>query len=198
MGGMLRCAGRSSPPETERDKPGPYRALSMTLLLLKCKEINVSENKSYIHPSLPRRSSMLSGSSLISDLFEARIRAYGVTFPAPERPFYRHRRTTLGQCRTFLQDTGFHWPATVGAKFCGIRELKTTIQTIFVCEWATATRVKPLSSYRTIFFPRLPAEVVKFGLLYWKNSKAFFCWPTTVGAKFCGFKELKTTIQTII
>jgi hypothetical protein len=51
MGGMLRCAGRSSPPETERDKPGPYRALSMTLLLLKCKEINVSEKKSYIHPS---------------------------------------------------------------------------------------------------------------------------------------------------
>jgi hypothetical protein len=91
---------------------------------------------------------MLSGSRLISDLFEARIRAYGVTFPAPERPFYRHRRTTLEQCRTFPQDDGFHWPATVVAKFCGFSELKATIQTIFVCEWvwATATRVKPLSS----------------------------------------------------
>ena len=87
MGGMLRCAGRSSPPETERDKPGPYRALSMTMLLLKCKEINMSENKGYIYPSLLRRSSMLSGSRPISDLFEARTRGYGVTFPAPGRPF---------------------------------------------------------------------------------------------------------------
>ncbi len=42
----------------------------------------------------------------ISDLFEARIRAYGVTFPAPRHPFSWQRLTTLEQCRTLLQDAG--------------------------------------------------------------------------------------------
>jgi hypothetical protein len=47
----------------------------------------MSENKGYIYPSLLRRSSMLGGFRPISDLFEARTRGYGVTFPAPGRPF---------------------------------------------------------------------------------------------------------------
>ncbi len=42
----------------------------------------------------------------ISDLFEARIRAYGVTFPVPRRPFSWQRLTTLEQCRTLLQAAG--------------------------------------------------------------------------------------------
>ena len=42
----------------------------------------------------------------ISDLFEARIRAYGVTFPVPMRPFSWQRLTTLEQCRTLLQAAG--------------------------------------------------------------------------------------------
>ena len=42
----------------------------------------------------------------ISDLFEARTRAYGVTFPVPRHPFSWQRLTTLEQCRTLLQDAG--------------------------------------------------------------------------------------------
>jgi arsenite methyltransferase len=41
-----------------------------------------------------------------SDLFEARIRAYGVSFPVPRHPFSWQRLTTLEQCRTLLQDAG--------------------------------------------------------------------------------------------
>ena len=42
----------------------------------------------------------------MSDLFEARIRAYGVTFPVPKRPFSWQRLTSLEQCRSLLQDAG--------------------------------------------------------------------------------------------
>jgi len=42
----------------------------------------------------------------LSDLFEARIRAYGVTFPVPRRPFSWQRLKSLEQCRTLLQDAG--------------------------------------------------------------------------------------------
>ena len=40
----------------------------------------------------------------ISDLFEARIRAYGVTFPVPRHPFSWQRLTSLEQCCSLLQD----------------------------------------------------------------------------------------------
>lgn len=42
----------------------------------------------------------------ISDLFEARIRAYGITFPVPRHPFSWQRLTTLEHCYTLLQDAG--------------------------------------------------------------------------------------------
>jgi arsenite methyltransferase len=42
----------------------------------------------------------------ISDLFETRIRAYGVTFPVPKPPFSWQRLTSLEQCRTLLQSAG--------------------------------------------------------------------------------------------
>lgn len=43
----------------------------------------------------------------------------------------------------------------------------------------------------------LLAAAVPFGFLMWTNDKASFGWPATVGAKICGIRELKTTIQTI-
>jgi len=42
----------------------------------------------------------------ISDLFEARIRAYGVTFPLPKHPFSWQRLTSLEQCGNLLADAG--------------------------------------------------------------------------------------------
>lgn len=42
----------------------------------------------------------------LSDLFEARIRAYGVSFPVPKRPFPWQRLTRLEQCRSLLQAAG--------------------------------------------------------------------------------------------
>jgi ubiquinone/menaquinone biosynthesis C-methylase UbiE len=42
----------------------------------------------------------------LSDLFEARIRAYGVTFPVPKRPFSWQRLTSLDQCCMLLQQAG--------------------------------------------------------------------------------------------
>jgi ubiquinone/menaquinone biosynthesis C-methylase UbiE len=42
----------------------------------------------------------------LSDLFEARIRAYGVTFTVPRHPFSWQRLTSLAQCRNLLQDAG--------------------------------------------------------------------------------------------
>ncbi len=42
----------------------------------------------------------------ISDLFEARIRTYGVSFPVPRRPFSWQRLTSLEQCLSLLQDAG--------------------------------------------------------------------------------------------
>jgi ubiquinone/menaquinone biosynthesis C-methylase UbiE len=41
-----------------------------------------------------------------SDLFEARIRTYGVSFPVPRHPFSWQRLTSLEQCRRLLQDAG--------------------------------------------------------------------------------------------
>ena len=42
----------------------------------------------------------------MSDLFEVRIREYGVTFPMPRRPFFWQRLTTLEQCRNLLKSAG--------------------------------------------------------------------------------------------
>ncbi len=42
----------------------------------------------------------------ISDLFEARMRAYGVTFPIARHPFSWQRLMSLEQCLTLLQDAG--------------------------------------------------------------------------------------------
>lgn len=42
----------------------------------------------------------------LSDLFEARIRSYGVTFPVPRRPFSWQRLTSLEQCCRLLQEAG--------------------------------------------------------------------------------------------
>jgi hypothetical protein len=52
-------------------------------------------------------------------------------------------------------------------------------------------------SYQIIFFLHLLAEAIQFGFLIWTNAKVSFYWPATVGAKICGIRELKTTIQTI-
>src|SRR6266478_6039818 len=52
-------------------------------------------------------------------------------------------------------------------------------------------------SYQIIFFLQLLAKVIQFGFLIWTNAKVSFYWPATVGAKICGIRELKTTIQTI-
>lgn len=40
----------------------------------------------------------------LSDLFEACIRTYGVSFPVPRRPFSWQRLTNLEQCRRLLQE----------------------------------------------------------------------------------------------
>jgi ubiquinone/menaquinone biosynthesis C-methylase UbiE len=44
----------------------------------------------------------------ISDLFEARIRSYGVSFPSPRRPFSWQRLTQPNVCERLLRDAGFH------------------------------------------------------------------------------------------
>jgi hypothetical protein len=65
-----------------------------------------------------------------------------------------------------------------------------------VCKWATAIIIEALLSFKIVFSLHLLAETVKFRLLNWTNCEASFYWPATVGAKFCGIRELKTTIQT--
>ena len=42
----------------------------------------------------------------MSDMFETRIREYGVTFPVPRRPFFWQRLTTLEQCHNLLKNAG--------------------------------------------------------------------------------------------
>jgi arsenite methyltransferase len=44
----------------------------------------------------------------ISDLFEARIRSYGVSFPSPQRPFSWQRLTQPNVYEQLLRDAGFH------------------------------------------------------------------------------------------
>ncbi len=53
-------------------------------------------------------------------------------------------------------------------------------------------------SYHIIFFCYLSAQAVQFGFPNWTNPEASFCWPATIGAKICGIRELKATIQTIL
>src|SRR5260221_5569866 len=74
--------------------------------------------------------------------------------------------------RSTQYETSFYWPATVGAKSGGIRELKTTIQTTF-CHRCSPHLYSALDS-----------------------DRIFFYWPAAVGAKSGGIRELKTTIQT--
>src|SRR6266436_2365805 len=74
--------------------------------------------------------------------------------------------------RSTQYETSFYWPATVGAKSGGVRELKTTIQTTFCHRYS----------------PHLYSAI---------GSDCIFYWPATVGAKSGGIRELKTTIQTI-
>jgi hypothetical protein len=69
-------------------------------------------------------------------------------------------------------EASFSWPATIGAKLCRIREMKTTIETTY-CHSCS---------------PHLSSTLDPDGL---------FSWPVTFGAKLCGIRELKTTIQKI-
>src|SRR5260370_11829486 len=73
--------------------------------------------------------------------------------------------------RSTQYETSFYWPATLGAKSGGIRELKTTIQTTF----------------RHRYSPHLYSAI---------DSDCIFYWPATLGAKSGGIREPKTTIQT--
>jgi arsenite methyltransferase len=42
----------------------------------------------------------------MSDLYEARIRAYGISFPVPRRPFSWQRLSDPAKCRSLLEDAG--------------------------------------------------------------------------------------------
>src|SRR5260370_8763164 len=73
--------------------------------------------------------------------------------------------------RSTQYEPSFYWPATLGAKSGGIRELKTTIQTTFCHRYS----------------PHLYSAL---------DSDCIFYWPPTLGAKSGGIRALKTTIQT--
>jgi arsenite methyltransferase len=114
----------------------------------------------------------------LSDQFEARIRAYGVTFPVPRRPFSWQRLTSLEQGLSLLQDAGLErieWRAEQLGYYL------RTPQEWWQVVWNSGFRgpVSQLSAERLEHFKKEhQAEVEQLATEQgiWLDIAAFFVW----------------------
>jgi arsenite methyltransferase len=114
----------------------------------------------------------------LSDLFEARMRAYGVSFPSPRCPFPWQRLTNLEQCCDLLQDAGLE---QVEGRIEHLGYSLRTAEEWWQIVWNSGFRgpISQLSPERLKDFKR--EHLAEVGQLateqgIWLDIPAFFVW----------------------